>query len=195
MKLIMMISSQHLMKVRSIFIPCRHSRDVQSTVLLQSMTLETMRVRRLARTRMKMLIWMTLRWRTMTTLMMIRSMINTNNIYLKVRSVFGRPFVRRFALCYRTVVLSVCLCCLSVCTVCLSVLSVCLCCLSVTLVYCGRMVGWIKMKLGMRVGLGLGHIVLDGDPSPLPQRHTPNFRPISVIAKWLDGSRCHLVGR
>ena len=39
----------------------------------------------------------------------------------------------------------------------LSVLSV----LSVTLVYCGQTVGWIKMKLGMPVGLGPGHIVLD----------------------------------
>ena len=37
-----------------------------------------------------------------------------------------------------------------------------------------------------------GHIVLDGDPGPLPQRCTaPNFRPISVVAKWLVGSRCH----
>ena len=36
-------------------------------------------------------------------------------------------------------------------------------------------VGWIKMKLGMNVGLGLG-IVLDGDPAPLPQKgHSPQF--------------------
>jgi len=33
-------------------------------------------------------------------------------------------------------------------------------CLSVTLVYCGQMVRQIKMKLGMQVGLGPGHIVL-----------------------------------
>jgi len=39
-------------------------------------------------------------------------------------------------------------------------------CLSVTLVYCGQTVGWIKMKLGVQVGLGPGHIVLDGDPAP-----------------------------
>ena len=26
------------------------------------------------------------------------------------------------------------------------------------------------MKLGMRVGLGLGHIALDRDPAPLPQK-------------------------
>jgi len=42
--------------------------------------------------------------------------------------------------------------------------------LSVTLVYCGQTVGWIKMKLGIQVGLGSGHIVLDRDPAPPPQR-------------------------
>ena len=64
----------------------------------------------------------------------------------------------------------------------------CLSCpvLSVTLVYCVQTVGfgWIKMKLSMHVGLGPGHIVLGGDPAPLPQKGTaPNFRPISVAAK------------
>jgi len=45
--------------------------------------------------------------------------------------------------------------------------------LSVTLVHCGQMVGRIKMKLGTQVGLGPGHIVLDGDPVlPLPKRGT-----------------------
>ena len=59
---------------------------------------------------------------------------------------------------------------------------------------CGQMDAWIKMALGMQIGLGPGHIVLNGDPAPLPQRGTaPNFRPISVVAKWLDGLRCHLV--
>ena len=38
----------------------------------------------------------------------------------------------------------------------------------VTLVYCGQTVGWIKVKLGTQVGLGPGHIVLDGDQAPLP---------------------------
>ena len=136
--------------------------------------------------------------------------------------VFGRPFVKPFALCYRSVV--------------------CLSCLSVTLVYCCQMARWMKMKLGMEVGLG-PDIVLDGDPcscplkgaqpslfgpcllcpnswmdqnatwyegrprprthcvrwgpygdpGPIPQRGTaPSFRPISVVAKWLG---CHLVGR
>ena len=63
-----------------------------------------------------------------------------------------RPFVKRFALCYRTVG----------CAVCMSVLSV-------RLVYCGRTVGWIRMPLGAEIGLGPGHIVLDGNPAPLPQ--------------------------
>ena len=122
-------------------------------------------------------------------------------------------------------------------------LSVCLSCLSVTLVYCGQTVEWIKMKLGMQVGLDPGHIVLDGDPAPLLQRgtapqfsahiccghmagwikmplgrkvaldpsdivldgdHVPppakggratSFRPMSIVAKRLYGSTCHLVWR
>jgi len=74
---------------------------------------------------------------------------------------------------------------------CLSVLSV----LSVTFVHCGQTVGRIKMKLGMQVGIGPGHCVLDGDLAPASPKGVgaPNFRPISVAAKWLDGSRCHLV--
>jgi len=32
----------------------------------------------------------------------------------------------------------------------------CLFCLSLTLVYCGQMVGWIRMPLGMEEGLGPG---------------------------------------
>ena len=73
---------------------------------------------------------------------------------------------------------------------------VCLSVLSVTLVHCGQTVGRIKMKLCMQVGLGPGQIVLDGDPAPPPQRGTaPNFRPMSVAAKWLHGSRWHLAWR
>jgi len=77
--------------------------------------------------------------------------------------VSGLPFVKRFALCYQTVV------CLSV--------------LSVTLAYCGQTVECIKMKLCMQVGLGPGHIVRWGPSSP------------RVVAKQLDGLRCHLVRR
>jgi len=102
------------------------------------------------------------------------------------------------------------------------------------------------MKLGVRVGLGPGHIVLDGDPAPLPKRGTasppifglyllrpngfmdqdatwyggwprprrlrvrwgphslpkkgvepprPNFRPMFIVARQLDGSRWYLAWR
>jgi len=53
-------------------------------------------------------------------------------------------------------------------------------------VYCGQTAAWIKMPLGTEVGLCLRDIVLDG-------YLTPNFRPMSVVAKRLDGLRCHLV--
>jgi len=62
-------------------------------------------------------------------------------------------------------------------------------------VYCGQMAGWMKLVLGMEVGLGPGDFVLDGDPASPPQKGAeplPNFWPISVVAKRLDGSRWHL---
>jgi len=109
-------------------------------------------------------------------------------------------------------------------------------------VYCGQIAACVKMPLGMVVGLGSGHIVLDGDPArppqkgaqppifgpcflwpngwmdqnatwydvrPLPGQHcvrcrpsstpprctAPKFRSMSVVGKWLDGSRWHLVQR
>jgi len=87
----------------------------------------------------------------------------------------GRPFVKWFVLCCRTVVLSY---------------------LSVTLVYCVHTVGRIKMKLGMWIGLGPGHFVLDGDPArPPPKRLSPQFSANVCLTKWLDGSKCHLVWR
>jgi len=132
--------------------------------------------------------------------------------------VFGRPLVKRFVLCYRTIVCPV------------------LFVLSVTLVYCGQTIGWIKMKLGMQVGLGPGHMgtqlplpnkgaeppifgtcllwpnaCIDQDgtwhrggrrsmgtqlPSPKRgQSPSPNFRPISIVAKRLYVSGYHLVWR
>jgi len=82
--------------------------------------------------------------------------------------VFGRLFVKRLALCYQTMVLS---------------------CLSATLVYCGQMVGWIKMKLGMKVGRPRHrpHCVRWGPSYPLPPKRAqpPIFRPMSVVAKQL----------
>ena len=55
----------------------------------------------------------------------------------------------------------------------------------------------IKMQLGMEVVLGPGHNVLDVDPAPLPKKgeQPPQFRPISIVTKRLDGLTCHLVWR
>ena len=119
-------------------------------------------------------------------------------------AIFGRPFVKRFALCYRSVV------CLSVCLSVLSCLSVCDVralwpngwtdqdetwhagrprpwphCISwgsrspspkghspqfSANICCGQMAAWIKMSLGMELGLGQGDFVLDGDHAPPPQK-------------------------
>jgi len=60
---------------------------------------------------------------------------------------------------------------------------------------CGQMAGWIKMPLGIEVGLSPGDFVFDGDPAPSPKRRqssVPNFRPMSIVVKRLDGSRWHL---
>jgi len=110
---------------------------------------------------------------------------------------------------------------------------------------CSQMAAWIKMSLDMELVLGPGDFVLDGDPAPAPQKgrggapkifgpcllwpngwmdeagtwrggrpqsrrlcvrcgSSPlpqkgggatllNFRPISIVAKRLYASRCHLV--
>jgi len=58
----------------------------------------------------------------------------------------------------------------------LSVLPVC----DVTLMYCGQMVGWIKIPRGIEIGLGSCHIALDGDPaspSKTAQHPSPIFGP------------------
>jgi len=83
-----------------------------------------------------------------------RTLLHKLSAQIVIVFLFARPFVKRFALCYQTVVLSVCPV------------------LSVTLMYCGQTVGWIKTKLDMQVGLVPGHIALDEDPAPLPQRGT-----------------------
>ena len=82
------------------------------------------------------------------------------SVPLETTYIIRRPFVKRFALCHRTVVLS-------------DFLSVCL---SVTLVYCGQTVGRIKAKLGTQAGLVPGHIASDGDASPTaPKGHSPQL--------------------
>jgi len=49
------------------------------------------------------------------------------------------------------------------------------------------MAAWIKMPLGMELGLSPGNFVLDGDPAlPSPKREAeplPNFRPMPIVAK------------
>jgi len=53
------------------------------------------------------------------------------------------------------------------------------------------------MAFGIEVGLGSCHIVLDGDPTPLPKKGAkpPTFSAHFIVAKLLDASRCHLVWR
>jgi len=55
---------------------------------------------------------------------------------------------------------------------------------------CGQMVGWIKIPLGMEVGLGPGNFVLDGNPAPPPQKGdgAPSSSPIfSPCLLWPNG--------
>jgi len=58
-------------------------------------------------------------------------------------------------------------------------------------VCCCETAGWIKMPLDMELGLGPGFIVLDGDARDT----APNFWPMSIVAKRLDGSRWVLAWR
>ena len=52
-------------------------------------------------------------------------------------------------------------------------------------VYCAQMAGWIKMPLGMEVGLNPSDIVLHGDPAPPPESGTdPHYSAMSIVAKW-----------
>ena len=93
-------------------------------------------------------------------------------------SIFGRPFVKRFALYYQTVV------CLSVC------LSVCLA--------CDVGVLWPNGSVDQDETWHAGrprpwpHSVTWGRSSPAPQKEAepPDFWPIFIVAKLLDASRC-----
>jgi len=53
-------------------------------------------------------------------------------------------------------------------------------------VCCGQTAGWIKMPLDREVDVGPGDSVLHGDPAP-PKSTAPNFQPMSVVTKRLDG--------
>jgi len=86
--------------------------------------------------------------------------------------------------------------CKTVCPVLLDhCLSVCPVCPYVTLVYCVQTVGWIKVKLGIQVGLGPGHIVLDGDTAPPKKGTHPRFWLMFIAVKQLDGSRCQALAQ
>jgi len=87
--------------------------------------------------------------------------------------VVNKRCIKRFALCCRTVVLSVSL--------------------SVTLVYCGQTVGRIKMKLGREIDLGPGHIVLDGNPAPPPRKGHSSPRLFGQCLLWSNGRQSHLL--
>ena len=51
-------------------------------------------------------------------------------------------------------------------------------------VYCGQTAGWIKIPLGMEVGLGSGHIVLHENPAHLKGAQPPIFGPCLL---WPNG--------
>jgi len=56
-------------------------------------------------------------------------------------------------------------------------------------VYCDQTAGWMKLVLGMVVGLSPGEFVLDGDPSPLPpkgQSLFPQFQRLRLRISKLD---------
>jgi len=58
--------------------------------------------------------------------------------------------------------------------------------------------GWMDqdMPLGTEIGLGSGHIALDGDPTPSSEgAQLSIFDPCMLWPKWQDGSRCYLIGR
>ena len=63
---------------------------------------------------------------------------------------------------------------------------------------CDQTAGLTKITLGMEVGLVPGDFAFDRDPATPRKKSTPtspNFWPMSIVAKRLDGSRCHLVRR
>ena len=92
---------------------------------------------------------------------------------------FGRPFIKRFDLCYRTVLMQ------SVCPAC-----------NVGVLWTN---GWMDQDKTWHGGRPRPwpHCVRWGPALPKKggTQPPPNFRPMSDVAKWLDGSRCHTVAR
>jgi len=67
-------------------------------------------------------------------------------------------------------------------------------------VYYDQTARWVKLPLGREVGMPRRHCVRWGPSSPLPPPPknggtASNFWSMSIVAKRLDGSRCHLVRR
>jgi len=54
-------------------------------------------------------------------------------------------------------------------------------------VYCGQTALWIKIPLGTDVNLGSGDVVLDAVTVARTRGTVPSFRPMSIVAKLLDG--------
>jgi len=85
--------------------------------------------------------------------------------------------------------------CLSACPVC----PVCPVCLSVCDVRALWPNGWMDQDETRHAGRPRSRthcvMVTQLAAAPPPKGHTSNFRHISVVAKWLHGSRCHLVWR
>jgi len=54
-------------------------------------------------------------------------------------------------------------------------------------VCCCQTAGWIKMAFGMEVGLGSGHIVLDGDPAHFLQKACSGPSIIDPFLLWPNG--------
>ena len=113
---------------------------------------------------------------------MLNDLLRVSSHVMSPRAIFGRPFVKRFALCCRSVV---CLSCLSVSPLC-----------DVGVLWPN---GWTDQDETWHAGRlrPWSHSVRWGPSSPplKGDRALPSFRPISVLAKWLDGLRCHLIWR
>ena len=73
----------------------------------------------------------------------------------------------------------------------------CLSCLSAVWMYCGQTAGWIKTPFGMEIGLGPGHIALDGDPAPQKgAQQPPIFGPCLLWPNgWMDQDATLYAGR
>jgi len=90
-------------------------------------------------------------------------------------TVFGQPFLKPFPLCYRTVVLHVCPVC------------------DVGVLWPN---GWMDQdETWYACRPRPRRLCVTWGPSSAPQKggRAPNFRPMFLVAKRLDGSRCHLV--